>query len=110
MIQNKLKKLFIDKIFLENNITIKENILTFNMEKNNLDLRIKINDNSKLKLIFNKDNKINNYKSLDPQIKVVIEYQLTGNIEKDLEKIKEIIKENKSQLYILSNNKLKINI
>jgi len=110
LIQNKLKKLFIDKIFLENNITIKENILTFNMEKNNLDLRIKINDNSKLKLIFNKDNKINNYKSLDPQIKVVIEYQLTGNIEKDLEKIKEIIKENKSQLYILSNNKLKINI
>ena len=113
LILNELKNLFLNQIFFNNTLTIEENLLIFNTTNNKFKLIFKIGSDNKLELIFNKCDKIstnrsnasNNYNA-----KLILEYQLTGVLDKDLKNIKDIIKEQKSQLYSLSNYNIKINI
>jgi len=110
---NELNKIFLDKIFLQNTLTIGENSLIFNSANNCFQLKFKIVSDNKLKLVFNKCNKISpskNFASSNYNAKLVFEYQLTGALNNDLKNIIDILKENKTQLSFLSNNKININI
>ena len=112
---NALKNLFIDEIFFENNLAIKENLLILYCEKSNLELKFKIGNDRKLKLIFciYKNNKKRNNKSfisLSYKVKLEFEYQLTDNLKNDLELVKDIIKDQKTTLSLLFDNQIKINV
>ena len=113
-ILNALKNLFVYKIFFRNKLTVKENLIIFNSEKNNSELEIKIGNDYKLELIFyiNKCNKRNhdkNFVSNSYKVKVGFEYQLTGDIENDLIYVKNMIKEQKNLLNILFDINIYIN-
>ena len=99
-----LKNIFINQIFLGSKLTIQENLFIFNLEKNfEPELEIKVDDDLKLKLIFNKNNRKN-----PDEIKC--EYKLTGNIEEDIKNIKKKIKSHKYRLILFFNNKINIDI
>jgi hypothetical protein len=109
----KLQNLFNSKTFQDYSISIGENFITFIFEKSNSEFQFKIGDDYKLKMIFNIINTINqNKKFVSPnyKAKLVFEYQLTFNIDNDFMNIKDIIKDKKVILSLLSNNKINFNI